>query len=140
MELSGQLHILATLSPGKVSSTHWVGGSVGPRAGLDVVGKKKIPSHNRNWTPVIQPIAFSLYWLSYPASVDQPILSEMLTSCGHCVKPWSSTCHKILNCFDFPDYFNAVLKISDTLILLIALLGCRTWYLTEEHILQVFRY
>jgi hypothetical protein len=42
-EMSGQLHALATLSPGKEPPIHWTGGWVGPRAGLDMVTKIKIP-------------------------------------------------------------------------------------------------
>jgi len=42
MEVSGQPHALAALFLGKeFPSTHWIGGWVGPRAGLDVVAKKK---------------------------------------------------------------------------------------------------
>jgi hypothetical protein len=37
MELSGHLHALVTLSP----STHWIGGSVGLRASLNVMEKGK---------------------------------------------------------------------------------------------------
>jgi len=41
MEVSGQLHAPATLTPGKNPyDTHWIGGWVGPRAGLDTVVKK----------------------------------------------------------------------------------------------------
>jgi hypothetical protein len=37
MEVSGQPHASAALTPG----THWIGGLVGPRAGLDDVEKRK---------------------------------------------------------------------------------------------------
>jgi hypothetical protein len=38
-----QLHAPAALYPGKiVPSNHWIGGSVGPRAGLDAVENKFI--------------------------------------------------------------------------------------------------
>jgi hypothetical protein len=38
--------------------THWIGGWVGPRAGLDAVVKRKIPSPSRNSTPpMIQSVA-----------------------------------------------------------------------------------
>jgi len=36
MEVGGQCHALATLPLGKRPSTHWTGGWVGPRAGLDL--------------------------------------------------------------------------------------------------------
>jgi len=43
MEVSGQLHAPVALPPGKEPPvTHWIGGCVGPRAGLDAVVKKKI--------------------------------------------------------------------------------------------------
>jgi hypothetical protein len=42
MEVTGQLHDF-TLR-GKTSSIHWRGGYVGPRAGLDMVMKRKILS------------------------------------------------------------------------------------------------
>jgi hypothetical protein len=43
MEVSGQRHALATLYPrGKDPGTHWTGGWVGPRAGLDAETGGKI--------------------------------------------------------------------------------------------------
>jgi hypothetical protein len=43
MEVSGQLHAPAALPKGKQPpGTHWIGGWVGPRAGLDAVKKGKI--------------------------------------------------------------------------------------------------
>jgi len=44
MEISGQLQALAGLPPGRALGTHWIGGWVGPRAGLNAVEKRKIPS------------------------------------------------------------------------------------------------
>jgi hypothetical protein len=59
MEVSGQLHSPATLPPGKEPlGTHWVGGWMGPSAGLEMVVKRKIPSpcqHSKHL--IIQPIA-----------------------------------------------------------------------------------
>jgi hypothetical protein len=55
----------------RVSDTHWIGGWVGPRAVLDTVVKKKIPSHRRESnpkTPIVKPVAWSLYRLSYHGS------------------------------------------------------------------------
>jgi hypothetical protein len=60
MEVSGQLHAPATLSRGKAPVTHWIGGWVRPRAVLDAVVKRKIPSSRRESnprTPTVQPIA-----------------------------------------------------------------------------------
>jgi hypothetical protein len=59
MEVSGQLHAPAALHPGKESpSIRWIGGWVDPRAFLDAVMKRKIPSSRQETnprTPVIQP-------------------------------------------------------------------------------------
>jgi len=56
----GQLHALAALSPGKESvGTHWIGGWMGHRAGLDTVEKRKISHH-----------CFSLQFIINSASVN----------------------------------------------------------------------
>jgi hypothetical protein len=60
MEVSGQFHAPATLTQERAPGTHWIGGWVGPRAVLDAVVKKKIPSLRRESnprTPIIQPAA-----------------------------------------------------------------------------------
>jgi hypothetical protein len=44
----------------RAPGTHWLGGWVGPRAGLDAVVKRKIPSPRRQSnprTPIVQPVA-----------------------------------------------------------------------------------
>jgi hypothetical protein len=42
----------------RAPGTHWIAGWVGPRAGMDVVVKKKIPNLWRDLNPpIIQPIA-----------------------------------------------------------------------------------
>jgi hypothetical protein len=42
MDVSGQLHAPAALHPGeRVPGIHWIGGWVGPRAGLDAVTKRE---------------------------------------------------------------------------------------------------
>jgi len=43
-EASGQLHASAALLQGKSPGTHWIGGWGSPRAVLDTVVKRKIPS------------------------------------------------------------------------------------------------
>ena len=43
MGLGGQHHVLAALSPGKRNGTHFIGGSVRPRAGLDGWQKSRPP-------------------------------------------------------------------------------------------------
>jgi hypothetical protein len=61
MEVSGQLHTPAALLPGKEPpGTHWIGGWVGPRAGLDAMVKRKIPRPRRESNPrapIVQPVA-----------------------------------------------------------------------------------
>jgi hypothetical protein len=61
MEMSGHLHALAVLLPGKEPlGTHWIGGWEGPRVVLDTVVKRKIPSPRRESnpkTPIVQPVA-----------------------------------------------------------------------------------
>jgi hypothetical protein len=45
MEVSGQLHEAAALpTSGKSPGTHWIRGWMGPRASLNSVVKRKIPS------------------------------------------------------------------------------------------------
>jgi hypothetical protein len=69
MEVSGQFHAPPALPPGRDSGTHWIGGWVGPRAVLDAVVKRKIPSPRRESnprTPIVQPVAQR--WLSYHGS------------------------------------------------------------------------
>jgi hypothetical protein len=44
----------------KAPGTHWIGGWVGPRAVLDLVVKRKIPSphcESNPRTPIVQPVA-----------------------------------------------------------------------------------
>jgi hypothetical protein len=56
----------AHFTPGEIAhSTHWVGGYVGPKFGLDAIEKKKILSSRESITgrPARSP---SLYRLSYP--------------------------------------------------------------------------
>jgi len=56
--VSGQLHALAALPLGlKHPGTHFSGGWVGLRAGLDAVMKIPINAPAGNWTPVVQPVA-----------------------------------------------------------------------------------
>jgi hypothetical protein len=61
MEVSGQFHAPAALPPGKEPpGTHLLGGLVGPRAVLNAVVKRKIPSPRRESnprTPTVQPVA-----------------------------------------------------------------------------------
>jgi len=43
-------------TPGKDPGTLWIGGWVGPKAGQEVVVKKKVPAPARNEALVIHPI------------------------------------------------------------------------------------
>jgi hypothetical protein len=42
MKVSGHLHALTALPPGKKTGTYWIGGWVNPSVGLDAVEKRKI--------------------------------------------------------------------------------------------------
>jgi hypothetical protein len=68
LEVSGQLHALAALSPRK--NTHWIWGWVGPRAGMDDMEKWKfLPPSGSEIRPLGRPShSQSLYRLSYPGS------------------------------------------------------------------------
>jgi hypothetical protein len=40
----------------RAPDTHWIGGWVGPRAGLDTVSRERFPAPSGNLTPIIQPV------------------------------------------------------------------------------------
>jgi hypothetical protein len=52
----------------RAPGTHWIGGWVSPRIGLDVVEKRKIPSAHQELKPDCPACSQSLYRLSYPGS------------------------------------------------------------------------
>jgi hypothetical protein len=61
MEVSSQLQVPAALPhlQAKSPGTHWIGGWVGPRAVLDAVVKRKIPSPPQESNPrtsIVQPV------------------------------------------------------------------------------------
>ena len=56
MGLRGQRHAPAALPPGKSPGTHFIGGWVGPRAGLDGCGKSRPPPPGFD-PRTVQPIA-----------------------------------------------------------------------------------
>jgi hypothetical protein len=71
MKVSGQLHAPAALPRGKKSpGTHWIGGWVDPRAGLDDVEKRKfLTLPGLKPRPLGRPARDqSLYRLRYPGS------------------------------------------------------------------------
>jgi hypothetical protein len=78
MEVSGQLHALVALLPGKeplVSrnpSTHWIEGWVGPRAGVDEVARKKNPSPSQESNP-----APSAHCLGISGELGQRMVSHL---------------------------------------------------------------
>jgi len=49
---------------GRAPGTHWIGGWVGPRAGLDAIANRKIPAPPGNVTPDVEsavtPVTVSL--------------------------------------------------------------------------------
>jgi len=63
MEVNGQLYAPAALPPGK--QPHWIGGWVEPKAGLDAVVKRKIPSLP---LPRFEPRSSSTIQLNYHGS------------------------------------------------------------------------
>jgi hypothetical protein len=70
--VSGQLHAPAALPPGKGSpGTHWIGGWLGPRAGLDDMEKRKfLTLPGLELRPLGRPARNqSLYRLRYPGSL-----------------------------------------------------------------------
>ena len=64
----GQRHALAALYPRERPGTHFTGGWVGPRTGLDRCGKISPPPGFDPWT--VQPVAQSLYRLSYTGPLN----------------------------------------------------------------------
>jgi hypothetical protein len=70
MGVSGQRHAPAVLYPrGRTPGTHWIGGWVGPRAGLDAGARRKIcPSGIEPQSPDRPARSQTLYCLSYRGS------------------------------------------------------------------------
>jgi hypothetical protein len=70
MEVSGSFTPRPLYPPGKVPGTHWIGGWVGPRTGLDDAEKRKFRTlPGLELRPPGRPArSQSLYRLSYPGS------------------------------------------------------------------------
>ena len=77
MNLKGQLHVLAALTPGKNAGTHWIRGWVVLTTGLDFVEKRKIPCHTVALNPDL------------PVRSIVTILSELPCACGITDKLWT---------------------------------------------------
>jgi hypothetical protein len=65
MGAGGQRHAPATLPPGKRAGNNYIGGWVGPRAGLDECGNSR-PPPTEIPSPDLPARSKSLYRLSYP--------------------------------------------------------------------------
>jgi hypothetical protein len=79
MGVSGQHHVPAALYPGEITpGTHWIGGWVGPRAGVDAGARRKILCLCRGSKSSRPVRSQTLYWLSYPGSSKllQPIAND----------------------------------------------------------------
>jgi hypothetical protein len=81
MGVSGQRHAPTALYPGeRTPGTHWTGGWVDPRAGLDAEAKRKILCLCRGSNPSRPVRSHTLYWLSYPGSISGIISNIKLES------------------------------------------------------------
>jgi hypothetical protein len=79
MEVNGYLHATAALPPGeKAPGTHWTGGWVGPRGGMDNVDKRKISWPCRKSNPGRPASNPSLYQLSYPDSLEVKLFLSLI--------------------------------------------------------------
>jgi len=69
MEVSGQFHTpAALLLRERAPVTHWIGGWVGPRAGLDALVRDEFPTTCRYWNHRSSSPYPSAVPLSYPSS------------------------------------------------------------------------
>jgi hypothetical protein len=81
--VSGQLHVPAALPPGdRAHGTHWIGGLVGPRAGLDDVQKRKfLTLPGLEFRLLCRPArSQSLYQLRYSCSIRFAVTEEFIFS------------------------------------------------------------
>jgi hypothetical protein len=82
MEVSGQLHAPASLPTGKEHpGILWIGGWVGPRAGLDAVAKRSLSSCREPSPPtkkLVEPLDFDLR-ANYTQGVN-----KALSACTPC--------------------------------------------------------
>jgi len=84
--VSGQLHTVAALFPGRKSCTHRIGCWVDPRSGLEISEKKKFSCHyqeSHNGSSTLVSIPTMLSWLPYTDSRQRMNFYELAT--------WSTT-------------------------------------------------
>jgi hypothetical protein len=92
MEVSGQLHAPGRFTPReRAPGIHWIGGWVGPRTGLDMVSKWKIPNPRRESKPdhpIVQPVA-SRYtdWRLYESYTGSFVFITNIKFSGTEMKP-----------------------------------------------------
>jgi hypothetical protein len=73
----------------RAPGTHWIGGWVGPRAVLDAVMKRKIPSsrwESNPGTPIFQPVA-----QRYPGSLNRVCSLKLKVKAARCWIPLHET-------------------------------------------------
>jgi hypothetical protein len=75
----------------RAPGTHWIGGWLGPRAVLDAVVKRKIPSHCRESNP--------------RTPIVQPVRTHLESAC---------TCNTVLHCRKFGSIINSVLGLCQS--------------------------
>ena len=86
MVVGGQRHASAAL-PLERPGTHFIGGSLGPRVGLDVSGKNLVPTGIRS--PDHPAHSASLYRLSYPGPPGPGIPHKQIL-----IRHWADTCRQ----------------------------------------------
>jgi hypothetical protein len=88
MEVNGQLHIPHAYLQGKVPDINWIGGWMGPRAGLDAVEKRK--SLATAWNPGRLARSPSLYRVNYVIFMYEYIIGiYVMTNIAVITHSWS---------------------------------------------------
>jgi hypothetical protein len=63
--------------------THWIEGCVDLKAGLNISGRRKVPSFCR----IVQPVAQSIYWLNPPFFIKLVLVETHWNVMAHAQKP-----------------------------------------------------